>query len=476
MKDGYVFAVSAKDGKQVLGYAKTQSGPQGRAGQFDIYGLPSYGEALLIGFHPDRPWNMAIKEVTLTGRYQDERGIITQAPVTAGSAPGGDGASPLALLAIAGWIAESKLAVDQERESHRMADMLMRHVSDKAPNHTAASSVNYATLKSGARASSDSVGTYRGDSHPASGAIDGDDTTDWCNSWNMPGWLTVKFREQYTVRSVSVTWGRGAHNQRFSIALSNDGKNWETVVAERDSATDAGTHPKYHGNTKVRHEVFRIRPRQAWYMKVEVTKTSAPSSHIFKAIIHEVGAYGGTAKAVDSTPERIGTRPQATVSSKSERRKELADNVTHWDIRPGRIPYINPISNSADMSKDETEELKDFLEGRWRVKNLEDLNRHSGHKNRLRGLELHFSQGRVSPYVDYASRPDRRGDPIILTGFRKTTAAGIFDLDASSGKHWLNLQIKGKDKLRYLGSLMGYLPLNIPMNLERVDETQNSRR
>lgn len=369
MRDGYVFALSVGPTKEVMGYAKTESGSRKRAGFFNIYNLPAKGEAVLVGFHPDRPWNMAIKKVSLTGRYQDERGMVTQAPLAAASGPGGNelGASPLGLLAIAGWCAKAKLAVDQERESRTMAEMLMHHVSDNAPNATTVSSVNYASLKYGAKASSDSIGTYRGDSHPASGAIDGDDTTDWCNSWNMPGWLTVQFREQYTVRSVSVTWGRGAHNQRYSIALSNDGEHWETVVAERDSTTDASTTPKYHGNTEVRREVFNISPQQARFMKITITKTSAPSSHIFKATIHEVGAYGTIATADNSVPDRIGNAPQAKIFGKSERRKELADHVTHWDIRPGRIPYLNPISDSAEMSKDETAELEGFLEGKWRV-------------------------------------------------------------------------------------------------------------
>ena len=152
-------------------------------------------------------------------------------------------------------------------------------------------SKNCASAKYRARATSDSVGVYLGDQHPAVSAIDGNTSTDWCNSWNVPGWLTVQFDKVYTINSVSITWGIGAHDQTFSISLSNDGKLWETVVEERASKTDAGPQTRYHGNTKVLQEKFYISPQKARYIRVLITKTSAPSTHIFKAIIHEVGAY-----------------------------------------------------------------------------------------------------------------------------------------------------------------------------------------
>ncbi len=291
MTDGYVFALSP-DGakKEVLGYAKTESDPKSRAGYFDIYNLPASGEALLVGFHPDRPWSMAIKKVKLTGHYQDERGLVTQAPVAPDSSPGGDGASPLAILSIAGWVAQSKLVVDQERESRSMAEMLMSHVAGTQPSGTE-DSINYASLSAGASAKADSVGQYRGDSHPASYAIDGDESTSWCNSWKMPAWLEVDFAKPQSVGRVSVTWGQGAHNQRFSILLSEDGRKWQTVVRERQSDTDGAPEPDFHANTRVRTETFSFRPVTARYMKVSITESSAPATHIFKAIVHEVGAY-----------------------------------------------------------------------------------------------------------------------------------------------------------------------------------------
>lgn len=147
---------------------------------------------------------------------------------------------------------------------------------------------NIALSKFGSRATAGSVGEYRGDSHPASNAIDGDSTTSWCNSRKMPDELQISFPDDYLIDEVGIVWARGAHNQTFSISLSENGSDWVTPVRNERSQTDAGDTRSYHGNTKVTTQTLRITPTRARFMRVSVTSSSAPASHIFKAIITDV--------------------------------------------------------------------------------------------------------------------------------------------------------------------------------------------
>ncbi len=151
---------------------------------------------------------------------------------------------------------------------------------------------NVALAVNGGIASAGSVGTYMSVSHPAANANDGDVETEWCNSWSMPDWLMVEFNQTYLIDRVGVVWGIGTHNQTFSISLSADGNNWTTVVTSRSSATDAGYNgSEYHGNTTVSRETFPITPMFARFIKIDVTASSAPQGHIFKAIVHELQAF-----------------------------------------------------------------------------------------------------------------------------------------------------------------------------------------
>ncbi len=151
--------------------------------------------------------------------------------------------------------------------------------------------LNVALKANGGTATAGSVGTYLGTSHPASYADDGNEATAWCNLGLMPDWLKIKFDHVYLIKEVGVVWGVGSHNQIYSISLSEDGKNWQVVVPSRASATDAGNNGGYHGNTAISRERFPIVPTLARFIRINVTNTSAPATHIFKAIVSELQAF-----------------------------------------------------------------------------------------------------------------------------------------------------------------------------------------
>ena len=141
-----------------------------------------------------------------------------------------------------------------------------------------------------------SEGTYMGHTQFARHAIDNDPKTSWASQFDMPAWLQLDLTSQQHVAAIVIVWGEGTHNQQFSIAISNDGRTWKTVVSSRWSPTDAldyaGRYDNgYHGNTKVVRDFFHIEPTMARYIRVNVEKTQAPSSHIFQAILHGVEVY-----------------------------------------------------------------------------------------------------------------------------------------------------------------------------------------
>ena len=153
---------------------------------------------------------------------------------------------------------------------------------------------NVALQANGGTATAGSTGTYLSISYPAPNANDDDETTEWCNSWLMPDWLKIEFDQAYVINEVGVVWGLGAHNQTYSISLSEDGANWQVVIPSRASATDAGDDGGYHANTTISRERFAITPTIAHFIRIDVTDTSAPASHIFKAIVHELQAFSDT--------------------------------------------------------------------------------------------------------------------------------------------------------------------------------------
>ncbi len=142
--------------------------------------------------------------------------------------------------------------------------------------------LNIALSSLGATATAVSEGTYRGVTHPASSLVDGDDDTDWCSQWSMPAWIEVEFDKPYDIRQVAVEINH--HQQTFSISLSTDGEEWEEVVSPRLS----GNAPSTDGAS---YELFDVDPQMARFMRIDITTTTAPGSHIFQAIITKAEAY-----------------------------------------------------------------------------------------------------------------------------------------------------------------------------------------
>ena len=140
---------------------------------------------------------------------------------------------------------------------------------------------NVALQSKGASATAISYGTYMGDPQYPWKAIDGDNQFGWSSNWDMPAWLMVEFDDVYTIGSVGVWWG--SHKHDYSISLSMDSIDWTTVVGPAISINEeAGP---------ILHELFSITPIDAKYIRMDITSTSAPSTHIFQASVQDLEAY-----------------------------------------------------------------------------------------------------------------------------------------------------------------------------------------
>ena len=139
---------------------------------------------------------------------------------------------------------------------------------------------NVAASTNGATATAISEGTYLGNTEYAYEAIDANKNTGWSSDGDMPAWLVVEFDQTYNIETVSVWWGSHRHN--FTIKLSLNGTSWTTVKT--------GTSNNAEGDSPV-YEVFTITPRDARYIRIDITSTSAPFSHIFQASVNEIEAY-----------------------------------------------------------------------------------------------------------------------------------------------------------------------------------------
>ena len=187
-------------------------------------------------------------------------------------------------------------------------------------NDIPSENLNVALQANGGTATAGSTGTYMGITYPSSNANDDDETTAWCNSGWMPDWLKIEFDQAHVINEVGVVWGIGVHNQTYSISLSEDGANWQVVVPSRASATDAGDDGGYHGNTTISRERFAITPTYARFIRIDVTATSAPASHIFQAIVTELQAFTEStapaatlADAISVLQLLVGTTPATSI-------------------------------------------------------------------------------------------------------------------------------------------------------------------
>ncbi len=144
-----------------------------------------------------------------------------------------------------------------------------------------AQSTNVALQSNGGTATAINYGTYMGDPQYPWEAIDGSPTNGWSSNWSCPAWLKVEFDDLYPIDRVA--WWTGSHQHDYSISLSADNTVWNTVVPSRRSTNIEGQAPEY--------ESFSIPRTDARYMKIDITSTSAPGSHIFQSSVGELEAY-----------------------------------------------------------------------------------------------------------------------------------------------------------------------------------------
>lgn len=133
---------------------------------------------------------------------------------------------------------------------------------------------------------------------PAMNAIDGNNATAWACSRGLPARLEVDLLSLRTVSTIAVVWGKGAPNQLFSIDVSRDGRQWQMVVSQRWSKTNAidkysygHTDSRYLGNSTVVQENFSIPAISARRIRLTIHGSRAPSSYVPQAIVNELEAY-----------------------------------------------------------------------------------------------------------------------------------------------------------------------------------------
>lgn len=147
---------------------------------------------------------------------------------------------------------------------------------------------NVALQASGGTATADSWETYNGFVGSPDKAIDGQagppgpgsEETGW-RGGSIPGWLQVQFNQPYEIQRVGIWFS--SHQQTYSVSLSMDGSAWDTVIPSTLSTNYEGSPPSYAS--------FDISPTVAEYIRMDITGTSAPGSHIFQTSINELEAY-----------------------------------------------------------------------------------------------------------------------------------------------------------------------------------------
>ena len=148
--------------------------------------------------------------------------------------------------------------------------------------------VNVASLSNSAIATAISYGTYNNDPQYPWEAIDGDfSNTGWSSNGSMPAWYKVEFSNVYSLEAVDIWWG--SHQHTFSVSTSLDSNSWTNIIGPRVSTNvEAGP---------VVLESYDFDPIDAKFIKVDITTTSAPGSHIFQASIFEFAAYSNNSPA-----------------------------------------------------------------------------------------------------------------------------------------------------------------------------------
>ena len=151
-------------------------------------------------------------------------------------------------------------------------------------NNSVSHQKNVASYSNGGKATAGDYGSYMGHSMVPSNINDGDLSTAWAGM-RMPAWCMVEFGQEYTINRIRCV--ATYHTQQYEIQLSRDGNQWNTVATRRTpnnkpSGADEG--PDDYA--------IEIPSQKARFIRVVITYTDAPGSHIFQAIIAELQAYG----------------------------------------------------------------------------------------------------------------------------------------------------------------------------------------
>lgn len=144
---------------------------------------------------------------------------------------------------------------------------------------------NVALAGNGGVATGSSSGSYAGYDAVAENANDGDAESFWAPT-SVPAWLQVQFDRQYSISRVLVR--NQYHSIHYDVLLSTDGDTWTALVS--DHAT-----PDLQPSGDAEEDEnasFDITPMDAGYINVSITQTDAPFSHIYKASLSEVEAWG----------------------------------------------------------------------------------------------------------------------------------------------------------------------------------------
>jgi hypothetical protein len=225
----------------------------------------------------------------------------------------------------------------KETESVKTDSLILSTENDEARGTKevldVSKAINVAASANGAMATADSTGRYMDYIGSPMKAIDGDTVRGWCGT-GIPGWLQIEFKECCLVNKVSVHFG--SHKQTFSIAVSADGRNWVTVIPARSSLNSEGKDSD--------PETFDINPIKAKSIRVDISRTSAPGSHIFQTIINEVAVFG-VLDSSDSVAKKQTGR-ENVVGSRDGQLTEIEPPV----VQAGLIAYYPFDGDAFDAS------------------------------------------------------------------------------------------------------------------------------
>ncbi len=146
--------------------------------------------------------------------------------------------------------------------------------------------LNVALQPNGGSATAGSYGSYMDYVAIPEAAIDGEDSTFWAGT-RVPDWFQVEFNDLYRIDRVVVN--TYYQTQTYSVLLSVDGEDWETIVLDY---TTPDTVPSGEDDTYIKE--FTFDPVLARYIKINFTGSDAAASHIYKTGLIELEAYNAS--------------------------------------------------------------------------------------------------------------------------------------------------------------------------------------